>query len=303
VGPVLGLVPFDFQQYSTVAEHYLYPAMAGVAMAAAVLVLAAMNLVGASGAAVRRGGVVVRRAPAWVAAGLLVVLAVRSNVQARTWADNLSLFAHAVEVNPDSRPGRSSLALTLMDRGRPDEALPHAQRAVELDPKNAGYWVVLSNAYRQLGLLAPAIEAGERALAAAPDDPIVITHVGSLYAQRSGAQAERNNAAAAQRDAEVARVRLEQAVAVGPKVANARLNLGTFYFQAGRVEDALRELKAAVELAPGSPLARANYGYVLVTRGDLAAAREQFTEALRYQPNLQLAIDGLEEIRRRQGGR
>src|SRR5207237_1334575 len=35
VSPVLGLVPFHFQAFSTVADHYLYPAMLGVALVAA----------------------------------------------------------------------------------------------------------------------------------------------------------------------------------------------------------------------------------------------------------------------------
>ena len=35
VAPVLGLVPFDFQNFSTVCDHYLYFAMFGPALAAA----------------------------------------------------------------------------------------------------------------------------------------------------------------------------------------------------------------------------------------------------------------------------
>ena len=35
--PVLGLKPFDFQQYSTVADHYLYIPMIGVALIVATM--------------------------------------------------------------------------------------------------------------------------------------------------------------------------------------------------------------------------------------------------------------------------
>jgi hypothetical protein len=107
--PVSGLVPFDFQFYSTVADHYLYLPMLGVALAAgwALSALATNRL-----AAARRAGLgarsPARRAAAkraFIIAGpalVLVALAIRSVVQEATWQDTSSVFEHALTVNPRS---------------------------------------------------------------------------------------------------------------------------------------------------------------------------------------------------------
>jgi protein O-mannosyl-transferase len=81
--PVLGLVPFDFQSQSTVADHYLYLAMLGPALALA------MALKNAQG-----------RKVAAIVFALLLLLAGRAFVQAWTWRDAFSLFGNAVAVNP-----------------------------------------------------------------------------------------------------------------------------------------------------------------------------------------------------------
>ncbi len=93
--PVLGLVPFDFQFYSTVADHYLYLPMVGVGAAAAW--------------AVAR---LPRRAGAVASAVVLSTLAVRSVAQEPTWHDTASLFAHVLAVNPDSFVANNMMGYT-----------------------------------------------------------------------------------------------------------------------------------------------------------------------------------------------
>lgn len=84
VAPVLGLATFMFQAYSTVADHYLYLAMLGPALAVA-----------------------------WLAAGdwkwtrpialvALALLATKTFGQAGTWRDSESLFTHTLAVNANS---------------------------------------------------------------------------------------------------------------------------------------------------------------------------------------------------------
>ena len=92
--PVSGLVPFDFQFYSTVSDHYLYLPMLGVAVAVT-WALTPPAEPGANGGRVRRW-------PWGVAAVVLTALAVRSATQAAVWQDTRSLFAHGLAVNPAS---------------------------------------------------------------------------------------------------------------------------------------------------------------------------------------------------------
>ena len=81
--PVLGLVPFDFQFYSTTADHYLYLPLLG----AALLVTAALE-----------------QLPGRTTLACLATtaLALRTVTLEPTWQSTESVFAHALAVNPRS---------------------------------------------------------------------------------------------------------------------------------------------------------------------------------------------------------
>jgi hypothetical protein len=104
--PVLGLAPFDFQRLSTVADHYLYLAMLGPAMAAAFVVMRT------------------RARPAVViSVVVLAAMAARSLAQTWTWRDSRTLYRHALAVNPHGWTPRESLAILEDGAGHPAEAL------------------------------------------------------------------------------------------------------------------------------------------------------------------------------------
>lgn len=88
--PVLGLVPFHYQVYTTVADHYLYLPMAGVALAVA----AALAKVPARARATRL--------VAAIACLVLLAFGIRAWVVADVWKDNLTLYSNVIKVNPDS---------------------------------------------------------------------------------------------------------------------------------------------------------------------------------------------------------
>lgn len=82
--PSIGIVPFDFQHYSTVADRYAYIAMLGPAMAVMFLI-------------VRLG-----RIAAGVAVAAIGVGAMLSIIQLSYWRDDWRLMTRTLEVNPAS---------------------------------------------------------------------------------------------------------------------------------------------------------------------------------------------------------
>ncbi len=103
--PVVGLAPFDFQFFSTTADHYLYLPMFAVALLATWALTCATTTEPSGSAA----GLSVRQRTRGGAAGLcgvvivvLVALAARSFAQMGSWRDSTSLFTHALAVNPRS---------------------------------------------------------------------------------------------------------------------------------------------------------------------------------------------------------
>lgn len=122
--PTLGLTPFVFQVYSTVADRYLYLALLGPALAAA------------WGLALVSRHRDFRAAPvAWGAsAAVLLLLALSSRVQTACWQSSLPLFVQALAVNPQSWGACNNLGAVALDIGRPADALPPLTEAVRLRP-------------------------------------------------------------------------------------------------------------------------------------------------------------------------
>ncbi|HEY1686781.1 MAG TPA: hypothetical protein VGG19_18615, partial [Tepidisphaeraceae bacterium] len=138
--PVLGFSTFDFQQHSTVADRYLYLAMLGVAM------LAAM--------AVRRWP----RNGTIVVCGLLVLYGYKTIRHEWAWGDSQRLFAQTLAVNPDSDIANNGIGVMLgneaMQHYEPaklQEGIIYLQRAVGSNPDSAGEHANLATLYLLAG--------------------------------------------------------------------------------------------------------------------------------------------------------
>ncbi|MGH7214840.1 MAG: tetratricopeptide repeat protein [Tepidisphaeraceae bacterium] len=146
VAPVLGFTPFLFQYYSTVADHYLYMSMLGVALAAA---WAAREL------SIRNPG----RWAGVIGAGAIVIVAlsVRSIVQAGAWRDDLTAFGHGLKISPDSLAANTNLGVVHMRRQEWAQAERLFRRAIELRPEYSRAHDNLAKAMLAQGRVAEAL--------------------------------------------------------------------------------------------------------------------------------------------------
>lgn len=113
--PTLGLVPFDFQKNSTVADRYAYLAMLGPALALTWFLV--------------RYGSVMRYA---VVALVLVVLSAASFTQTGHWANDYTLATQALRVNENSATFHLNGGNALYRSDMYEEALDYYRRAYEL---------------------------------------------------------------------------------------------------------------------------------------------------------------------------
>jgi len=116
--PVSGLVPFDFQAYSTVADRYTYLAMLGPALALACLVAAASS-----------------RAIIAGAAAVMIGLSILTVRQIPTWTDSDSLFSRSIQVNPRSWVSYLMLGQQADSRGDLDTAIECYRRSLAIKPQ------------------------------------------------------------------------------------------------------------------------------------------------------------------------
>lgn len=253
-GPVLGLVSYDFQALSNVADHYLYVPMVGVAVFV--------------------GWLLSRADRAWaraLAIVVLVALTARSVAQAAHWQNTEAIFRHALTVNPRSPAAYNSLAKLAIDAGRIDEGVAYSTKAVEIAPNHSTNWLTHGAGLQLKGDAAGAIRAFAKALQLESNDPRALTNIGVTLAK-------------AGRNVEAMPI-LRKAVVIDPTNVDARLNLGTLYAQSGRLPEAVTHLRAAAALAPNNPRVLANLGIVLRMGGDPDEAERYLRAALAIDPN------------------
>ncbi len=112
---VLGLVRFDFQRISTVADHYLYLSMLGVAI-----------LVGL--------GVRQFAWARWPAIGVILIFGLISMIQTRVWTDHLTLMRHTFAQTPHGLVAANNLAAYAIKSGNLPEAARYTAVAMQNHP-------------------------------------------------------------------------------------------------------------------------------------------------------------------------
>jgi tetratricopeptide (TPR) repeat protein len=198
--PVLGFVPTEFQYYSTVADHYLYAAMFGVALVVAAIV--------------ERFG-----RPALIgAAAVSVVFGLISARQAGYWTDDISLFRRTVVVNPRSFAGYSQLGFAYLQANQPDASADAYRQSIRINadhPNGHDLWILYA---RQGDLESATREIGEYIRAANKLPPLRKRVVPMLHNYRGEMLMERGRVGEAAAD-------FERALELDPQLDVARNHL------------------------------------------------------------------------------
>jgi Tfp pilus assembly protein PilF len=272
LSPILGLVTFDFQFFSTVADHYLYLPMFGAALALAAIV-----------AMIARKTAGLKPPARAVLAGLIpliaVALGVRSWFQAWSWRDSRTLFEHTLAVNPNSLAALNAEVRLALAAHQPLAAEGYARRALAVRPDYPDAIVALGSALAMEGREDDAREQFQRAVQISPDSPDALVNLGIALAKR--------------KQLSEAESLFSRAVQVAPENAQAHLQLGTVYLQQRQVDASLHEFELATRLDPQDAQAHANLGWLLIGIGQADRAREQFQAALAIDPNLPPAVNGM----------
>jgi len=250
--PVSGLVSFGYQDISTVADRYAYPALFAVALLVAF---------------------VLKRASATTQWTVLVVtfapLATLATRQADTWRDDRALFGRALEVNPNSWKAFSNLGLADARAGRLDAAVVNYRRSLAVGPSR---WIVHQNLGLVLCQQKNYVE-GERELARSfalrRENLDVAAQLGSVRLNL-GMFVE------AEEPLRVAR-------ALDPKRGDVAECLGTSLLAQGQDAEAIVELRAALASRESAD-ARKNLAQALMVRGDVRGAIAELENALNTRP-------------------
>jgi protein O-mannosyl-transferase len=221
--PVLGFVPFAFQNYSTVADRYTYFSVFGFALLATSLA---------------------EKAPRWLLVALIAVYAVKSHQQATIWRTNEQLFTHTLAFNPKSFMAENNLGVLAQRGGNPSAALTHFVASLKLNmnyfeaAKNVGATLINTDQYDQ------AIEFYEEYIRRDPNQAEFHMGYGSALLGLN------------QYDAAI--YELTRATELDPKMAIAFENLAIALSTSGRHQDAIPHFRRALVLDPGNAVFQIN---------------------------------------------
>ncbi len=240
--PTLGLVPFSYQAYSTVADRYAYLPMVGVGVAASDF---PSLLSWTSG---------------WgrVAPAVFVAWALLSFSQSGYWTDGAEFLRHTIDVNPDAAAAHNNLGKILLQEDRADEAIEHFRKALTVDPDDAKAENNLGLALVRVGQLEEAARSYQKAVEINPRYMKAYENLGNVYLQTK------------QFDAAVGS--LQMALSIQPE-AKSFNDLGVAFMHMGRPNEGLDAFRRAVELEPDNARYRKNLGTGLIQQGRIEEAR------------------------------
>ena len=253
--PVVGVVQVGLQ---AMADRYTYIPLTGIFIMLAWLA----------------GDIVAQRRFGQVLAGIagsviLIVLGAMSFVQVGYWRDTFSLFAHCVAVTPDNFVARSYRGLGFAEKGDNESAVRDVEAALRLEPNEIRTLYNLAGMRVKQGRIDEAVEYYNRILELNPGDA-------STYITLAAMESNKENL-------ERAMEFYREGLKYHPENGDLHGKLGAMLLQTGQVDEAIKELEAAVKVKADS----ATYeilGMAMLTKGDVDKATRYFNRAIKIDP-------------------
>jgi len=317
--PVIGIVQIGSQG---LADRYTYIPFIGIFV---IIAWGAPDLIGRFWGAqpeTRRRSTMVLGALAGMA---LLALASLAYGQVRFWKDNITAWAHAVEVTPGDAFSQYNLGCSLQAQHRDDEAMVHYRQAVQFDPHRFDAYNNLGIIFMDRGAYDKAESAMEAALRAKPDFAKTYYNMGLLLCKMkrfsesfhyyteairldpedkeirtkfASSHCDYGIALALQGNVDEAIKQFEIALDIAPRAASAtaHYNLGVTYAGLKKFDLAKIEYEKAILADPDNAEAHNNLGSLLGQLGNIEDATAQFKQALSIKPDFKPAADNLRKI-------
>jgi len=268
--PTLGIVPFAYQGYSTVADRFAYLALLG----AGLVVADAIEYVGS------------RKRVIIVISGTLVGLAALSCNQSKYWTNSTEMLRHTTVVNPDAAFAYHNLGHIEQANGDYTAALSDYKACLEHDPTILKAYVNLAQVYSQLNQPADAkrviIEAAKAS--GLNTDGMTANDFANLANMQAQLQMNQPEAAVETFSA---------AAKMAPDSPVHLFNEANALAAVGQFDKAEAAFRRCIALDPTVAGAHVGLGIVLAETRRLAAAVDEFRTAVRLDPNDTAARDNL----------
>ena len=262
--PTLGLVPFAYQAFSTVADRYAYLALIGVGL----VVSDATDHVRAP----RALGIA-------AATGAFTALIALTFHQSGYWIGSAEFFRHTIDVNPAAAFAYNNLGDIDLANGDLSAALIDYRAAVEHDSTLVKAYINLAEVHTALNQPSEANQAVAQVMKAQDVTSDDLSNLGIvLMKMKEPVQALQV---------------LAKAVAIDPSSPMYLFNQANALASVGELKHAEEVFRRCIALAPTLVGAHTGLGIVLAETGRLGEAITEFRTAAQLQPGDFAALDNL----------
>jgi Flp pilus assembly protein TadD len=223
-----------------------------------------------------------RKIPVILAA---IVIVIQGQV---TWERNqdyrtaVSIWSDTVQKRPNNYRAYNNLGESYAREGKFSEAVEPFREAIQLKENYPEAYRNLGTTLSNLGQAREAITMLKRSLELNPSDSLTHYNIGNAYLRIN----DLNNAVK----------HYQQAITINPSLAMAHGNLGLLLMSKGDLAGAELHLLALVELVPQAAEARTALAELRVAQGRIDEAIRLYRQALQLQPNSRDIADRLNTI-------
>ncbi len=254
LSPVLGLVPFSYQEYSTVSDRYVYLSLIGIAL---------ILIEWFESSRIK-----------FLIPGLAILCAVYAGLsyyQSQFWIDERSFLTHSLDVNPNAGFAYNNLGELDFGNKKYTLALSEFLKGIEIAPGHAGTDINAADCYLAL------------------NNPVEAKNMLRLAIKEPGMTGDNwsdmGNVLMKMNDTANGLEALKRGVILNPTKPSCLFNYAKGLATANQLSDAQTYFQQSINIAPSLPGPRIGLGVVLAQTGHLADARDQFAEALTLDPS------------------
>jgi len=217
------------------------------------------------------------------------------NVKLGHWQEAQTAFESILLRNPGDIDALLGLGQCQVERKNYEKGIATLQSALRLDPTRLLAYFYLSRAWAGLGRTEDAQH--EAALHQLMMEQSTFVHAMANDERERTIKAQAQKLLAAQREPSALQLYHQHFQGTSASPADAYVFIGKLYLFMGQTEDGLRCLHRALTIQPTVRGARTYEGILALKLGDLVRAENQFQAELANDPNYQMAIAELGEVR------
>jgi len=181
-------------------------------------------------------------------AGVIFILSAGTFSRNKLWNDEINLWADCVSKSAHKSRPYVSLGFAYISAGVYDKALEVTQKAIQIDPKNAGAYYDLSIVLQKMGDLNKAIAMGKKSLEIDPKFHMAHYALAGIYFEKG----EYEEAAEA----------FKRFLRVFPYFPNVHHLLAVVYASQKQFDKAIGEFEFEIRIDPSHALAHLNLGQI-----------------------------------------